>query len=194
MVRLRARGGKGSLFPSPPPAAAPPDSELVCVGLQSKCEKWVRHKWVGSRGPLAHKDLWTELWERWQLLGDSVEILWVPSHVGVAGNEEADVRAAKGAKQALQDVQKAKQVTDIWEELGLEEMPDSWDTNSNRSTGQVCPATALKNILMSGPSNRGCGENQPMKHSIALRGELKATFSTGSSCDLWPVTRGSYGS
>ena len=38
------------------------------------------------------------------------EILWVPSHVGVAGNEEADVRAAKGAKQALHDVQKAKLV------------------------------------------------------------------------------------
>ena len=111
------------------------DSELVCVGLQSKCEKWARHKWVGSRGPLAHKDLWTELWERWQLPADSVEILWVPSHVGVAGNEEADVRAAKGAKQALHDVQKAKQVTDIWEELGLEEMPDSWDTDSNRSRG-----------------------------------------------------------
>ena len=108
------------------------DSELVCVGLQSKCEKWARHKWVGSRGPLAHADLWTELWERWQLLGDSVEILWVPSHVGVAGNEEADVRVAKGAKQAVHDVQKAKQVTDIWEELGLEEMPDSWDTDSNR--------------------------------------------------------------
>ena len=76
------------------------DSELVCVGLQSKCEKWARHKWVGSRGPLAHKYLWTNLWGRWQLLGDSVEILWVPSHVGVVGNEEADSRAAKGAKQA----------------------------------------------------------------------------------------------
>ena len=59
--------------------------------------------------------------------------------------------------------------------------------------GQGCPGTALKNILVSGPNNRGCGENQPMKHSIAPRSELKATFSTGPSCDLWPVTRGSYG-
>ena len=33
------------------------DSELVCVGLQPKCEKWARHKWVGSRGPLAHNQL-----------------------------------------------------------------------------------------------------------------------------------------
>ena len=68
---------------------------------------------MGSRGPLAHKDLWTDLWGRWQLLGDSVEILWVPSHVGVVGNEEADSRAAKGAKQAQHEVQRSKQVTDI---------------------------------------------------------------------------------
>ena len=27
--------------------------------LRFKCEKWARHKWVGSRGPLAHKELWT---------------------------------------------------------------------------------------------------------------------------------------
>ena len=56
--------------------------------------------------------------------------------MGVARNEKADVSAAKGAKQALQDAHKAKQtLTDIWEELGLEEMPDSWDTDSNRSAG-----------------------------------------------------------
>ena len=62
------------------------DSELVCVGLQPKCAKWDRHKWVGSRKPLAHKGLWTELWEQWQLLGNRVQFLWVPSHVGVVGN------------------------------------------------------------------------------------------------------------
>ena len=58
---------------------------------------------------------------------------------------------------------------------------------------RVSRATQMKNILMSGPNNLDYGENQPMKHSIAQRGELKATFSTGSSCDLWPVTRGSHG-
>ena len=98
------------------------DSELVCVGLQSKCAKWERHKWVGSRGLLAHKDLWTELWGQWQMLGSTVEILWVPSHVGVVGNEEADTRASKGARQALHNVLHSKQVTDILEELGLVEM------------------------------------------------------------------------
>ena len=59
---------------------------------------------------------------------------------------------------------------------------------------RVSRATQIKNILVSGPNNFDYGENQPMKHSIAQSGELKATFSTGSSCDLWPVTQGSYGS
>ena len=111
------------------------DSELVCVGLQSKCAKWERHKWLGSRGPLAHKGLWTKLWGQWQLLGNSVEILWVSSHVGVVGNEDADTRASKGARQALHNVMPSKQVTDIWEELGLVEMSDTWETDSNRAGG-----------------------------------------------------------
>ena len=111
------------------------DSELVCVGLQSKCAKWDRHKWVGSRGPLAHKGLWTELWGQSQLLGNSVEILSVSSHVGVVGNEEADARASKGARHTMHNVLHSKQVTDIQEELGLVEMSDKWDTDSNRLGG-----------------------------------------------------------
>ena len=55
------------------------DSEFLYLGLKGKCEKWKRHKWVGSRGPLSHTDLWSELWDRWLLLGDSVSIQWVPS-------------------------------------------------------------------------------------------------------------------
>ena len=64
-----------------------------------------------------------------------MEILWDPSHVEVVGNEEADSRAAKGAKQAQREVQRSKEVTDTWEELGLVEMPYTWDTDSNRSGG-----------------------------------------------------------
>ena len=50
------------------------------MGLQGECGKWQHNGWVGSRGPLAHVDLWAELW---LLLGDSVSVQWVPSHVGV---------------------------------------------------------------------------------------------------------------
>ena len=111
------------------------DSELVYKGLTGKCNKWSRHKWVGSRGPLAHVDLWEDLWGQWQLLGDSVDVLWVPSHVGVTGNEHADAKASKGARKAYECVMKQKSVQDIWGELGLQEMPDSYDTESNCSGG-----------------------------------------------------------
>ena len=111
------------------------DSELVYKGLTGKCNKWSRHKWVGSRGPLAHVDLWEDLWGQWQLLGDSVDVLCVPSHVGFTGNEHADAKASKGARKAYECVMKQKSVQDIWGELGLQEMPDSYDTDSNCSGG-----------------------------------------------------------
>ena len=59
------------------------DSETVYAGLMGKCAKWERHGWVGSRGLLAHRELWEHLWCSWQLLGDSVSVQWVPPHVGV---------------------------------------------------------------------------------------------------------------
>ena len=62
-------------------------------------------------------------------------MLWVPSHVGVTGNEHADAKASKGARKAYECVMKQKSVQDIWGELGLQEMPDSYDTDSNCSGG-----------------------------------------------------------
>ena len=34
-----------------------------------------------------------QLWDSWLLLGDSVSVQWVPSHVGMEGNERADQRS-----------------------------------------------------------------------------------------------------
>ena len=100
------------------------DSETVWAGLQGKCAKWERHAWVGSRGALAHRDLWMQLWQSWQLLGDSVSIQWVPSHAGVEGNEQADKCAVRGAELSLPGVVREKEVSEVWRELGLEEMPE----------------------------------------------------------------------
>ena len=108
------------------------DSELVYVGLKGKCEKWCRHKWVGPRGTLAYSDLCCDLWSQWQLLGDSVPIQWAPSHVGVQGNECADANTSKGARIAHQRVLAHKAVIGIWEHLGLEEMLDPCDLDSNQ--------------------------------------------------------------
>ena len=66
------------------------DSELVYVRLKGKYDKWCRHKWVGSWSPLARADLWSDMWSQWVVLGDSISIQSVPSHVGVDGNERAD--------------------------------------------------------------------------------------------------------
>ena len=62
-------------------------------------------------------------------------VQWVPSHVGMHGNECADQNAAKGARIAQREVLAHKEVTDIWEDLGLEEVPDSYDSDSNQSGG-----------------------------------------------------------
>ena len=59
----------------------------------------------------------------------------MPSHVGVTGNEHTDAKASKGAKRAYECVMNQKSVQDIWGELGLQELPDSYDTDSNCSGG-----------------------------------------------------------
>ena len=114
------------------------DSEIVWGGLQGKCAKWERHAWVGSRGALAHRDLWMQLWQSWQLLGDSVSIQWVPSHAGVEGNEQADKCAVRGAELSLPGVVTEKEANEVWRELGLEEMPEqdeepqeNWDSETD---------------------------------------------------------------
>ena len=60
---------------------------------------------------------------------------WVPSHVGVEGNEQADRHAAKVGKCSLRQVTIQKEVTDIWSRLGLEVMPDALDSDSDISGG-----------------------------------------------------------
>ena len=56
----------------------------------------------------------------------------VPSHVGVEGNEQVDLRANKGAKIAKN---KVALLWKFWADLGLQEMPDTYDTDCNDSGG-----------------------------------------------------------
>ena len=55
--------------------------------------------------------------------------------MGVDRNERADQQAAEGAKISHEKVVAHKMVTDIWAGLGLQEMPDTYDTDSNDSGG-----------------------------------------------------------
>ena len=90
------------------------DVEVVFLGQLGNCAKWERQGCVGSRGPFAHVSLWTDLWNRWRLLGDSVTVHWAPSHV-----------------QAFRAVLRDREVRDIWSNLGLEEMDDPSDDDIN---------------------------------------------------------------
>ena len=66
-----------------------------------------------------------------------MSVQWVPCHVGAHGNKCADQNAAKGARIAQGEVLARLEVVDIWEELGSEEMPDSYDSDSNQSGGRA---------------------------------------------------------
>ena len=144
-------GGDCSHVTPPPPGMdhIVTDSEIVWAGLQGKCAKWERHGWVGSRGALAHRDLWMQLWQSWQLSGDSVSIQWVPSHAGVEGNEQADKCAVRGAELSLPGVVREKEASEVWRELGLEEMPEqdeepeeNWDAVDSETDSTDAGSTA----------------------------------------------------
>ena len=133
------------------------DSESGFMGLQRKCDKGSRHKWVGSRELPAHAELWQQLWAEWSLLGDSVSIQWGSLHM--VGNEQADSHARKGAKAAKHAVTTHKSATDIWGDSGLQEMPDSYDTDSNASGGSCLSTDSehwSENKRQRITSKRGC--------------------------------------
>ena len=72
------------------------DSEYVFKGIMEWSPKWRRHGWRASSGEVGHRDLWeTILWER-ERAGDELQIHWIPSHLGVQGNEEAGALAEAG--------------------------------------------------------------------------------------------------
>ena len=104
----------------------------------------------------------------------------MPSHVRVVGKEQADQQAAKGARTSLQQVTVHKTITDIWANLGSEEMPDEYSDSdvfwgSRISEDQVLDDESDFDTSVKRPS--GCRllltgargvelTKQPMKHCI----------------------------
>ena len=66
------------------------NSLLVVQGIMGKAQKWCRHDWQGSAGPVGHVDLWTHLLHETESQGTAIQWLHVPSHKGVDGNTHAD--------------------------------------------------------------------------------------------------------
>ena len=101
------------------------DSEYVYKGIVEWSPKWRRHEWRTTGREVGHRDLWeTILWER-ERAGEQVQLRWIPSHLGVQGNEEADALAEAGRglhPHNEESFPKRVRVEPQWEALGLEEM------------------------------------------------------------------------
>ena len=76
------------------------DSLLVLQGIAGQAQKWHRHDWQGSGGPVSHADLWTRLLAETESQGTAAHWVQVPSHVGIEGNEKADVLADIGRRRS----------------------------------------------------------------------------------------------
>ena len=72
------------------------DSLVVVQGITSKAQKWRRDDWHGSGGPDNHMDLLQQLLGEIETQGSSVQWLQVPSHIGVRGNDNADLLVDMG--------------------------------------------------------------------------------------------------
>ena len=105
------------------------DSEYIFKAITVWTDKWKRHGWRTSSGEVGHRDLLEHIdWLRGQA-GDKLQVRWVPSHLGVAGNEAADELAGQGRElhpYNLLPLSKRRRVTE-WDALGLEPMAEVSD-------------------------------------------------------------------
>ena len=80
------------------------DSEYVVLGAGGggggAARKWQQNGWVGSSGLLTNVRLWVELLDTLSYMGDRVQWVQVPSHVGLEGNEIANDLAIAGMYQS----------------------------------------------------------------------------------------------
>ena len=105
------------------------DSKYVFKAITVWTEKWKRHGWRTSSGEVGHRDLWEHIdWLRGEA-GDKLQVRWVPSHLGVTGNEAADELAGQGRELHAYNLLpfcKRRRVTE-WDALGLEPMAEVSD-------------------------------------------------------------------
>ena len=77
-----------------------PDSLLVVNGVLGWAQRWRRHKWQNTSGAVKHVDLWTEILDMVEQLGEAVKWLHIPSHIGIKGNGRADHLADVGPRRS----------------------------------------------------------------------------------------------
>ena len=72
------------------------DAEYVYDALTKHILKWEKGGWRSSSGAVSHCDLWIPVLAQMRRHQQTAPFIWVPSHVGIVGNEGADQLAEQG--------------------------------------------------------------------------------------------------
>ena len=138
-----------------------PDSLLVVQGITGKAQKWRRHDWQGSAGPVGHVDLWTQLLHETESQGTAIQWQHVPSHIGVDGNTHADRLADIGRRRS--PLLKGQVTVSLAGGQSL----DEWDSEPESDLEAPAMWTAMEGVGDHGTptrtvrKGRGGGNNPP---------------------------------
>ena len=117
------------------------DSKYVVLGITEWINQWQKNNWKTSSGEkVKNKDEWMRLNSLVQ--ESNVNITWVhvPGHSGIAGNEEADSLAVKGANGNSQEYQSnvtnpsAPDIEITNRDTGMKEQTDKGKQKQNQAT------------------------------------------------------------
>ena len=119
------------------------DAQYIYKGITEWLPQWVSQGWLGASGPVGHRDLWEFIYETIRKLGHTPSFQWVPSHVGLEGNDGADALAEEGRGKHPNNyeyISKHRQQggRGMWEDLGLVEMSsEEVESMEEGSSGSV---------------------------------------------------------
>ena len=71
-------------------------SEYIYDTLTKHILKWEKAGWRSFSGAVSHSDLWIPILAQMRRHQQTALFIWVPSHVGIVGNEGADQLAEQG--------------------------------------------------------------------------------------------------
>ena len=72
------------------------DSEYVYDAVTKHILRWEKAGWRTSLGEVSHSDLWIAVLSHMRRCQQTARFIWIPSHVGIVGNEGADHLAEQG--------------------------------------------------------------------------------------------------
>ena len=72
------------------------DSEYMYDALTKYILNWEKAGWRSSSGAVSHSDLWIPILAQMRRHQQTTRFIWVLSHVGIVGNEGADLLPEQG--------------------------------------------------------------------------------------------------